>query len=173
MDGLPACLPAIGLCCLLAAPALAVDLTPSSSTWAHPTNPGEPIVAGGLPTSALLNLHLAYALAVERLRTVKTCRDLFVELGADGLALLGRTVYSPPRGEREERLCERGVPAFTVLRSARTRVCIGLGSLARSDAATILIHEALHYAGLPERTGSRAGPSSHSINRRVRRSCHL
>jgi hypothetical protein len=114
-----------------------------------------------------------YRLAVHRLRSSDSCRDLFAELGVDGLDTLSRTIYIPPRAPWERDVCEAGAPAFTFVGAAQTRVCSAFGGLSRGAAAKILIHEALHHGGLGERPRDPDGPTPHQINRMIAKSCGL
>ena len=61
---------------------------------------------------------------------------------------LARTLY---RGGGEVGACLRPVPAFTCVGCPQTVVCPSFLRLGAAAGATILIHEALHFAGLKER----------------------
>ena len=77
---------------------------------------------------------------------------------------------APSVGERRE-LCVGGVTAFTQVGSRVTRLCPSFGDLDREAAALLLIHEALHSAGMPESPSSAGALTPSEINRMVKRAC--
>ncbi len=118
-------------------------------------------------------LRRALPLADQTLAHSSACRGLFHSHGADGRQLLARTLYSPATLDQESRICGRGVAAFTSVGGDHTRLCRTFGRLPTRRAAVVLIHEALHFAGLSESPADPAAPSSNEINRRVEESCGL
>ena len=69
--------------------------------------------------------------------------------------------------------CSEGVAAYTSVGSPRTVLCPAFASLSTSGAARILIHEALHFAGLGEKPADPKAPESYEINQIVTASCGL
>jgi hypothetical protein len=134
---------------------------------------GRALVAGTLPERVERQLTAGYRIALQRVAEVEPCRDLFADLGADGVEMLRTTIYVRPRYEFELRACERGAVAFTFVGAPQTRLCDGFGRLADGNAAKLLIHEALHHAGLGEQPHDPDGPTPDQINRMVARSCGL
>jgi hypothetical protein len=132
-----------------------------------------PLVIGGLSKSTERKLEAGYRLALDRLRSVDSCRSLFAELGADGVEMLSTTIYLPPASDRQRQICARGFPAFTFIGASQTRICDRFGRLSRHAAAISLVHEALHHAGLGEWPLTADGLTPHQINRLVARSCRL
>ncbi len=63
--------------------------------------------------------------------------------------------------------------AFTSLGSAVTRLCPGFARLDDERAAVILLHEALHRAGLDEWPHDPDGLTPQGINELVREGCGL
>jgi hypothetical protein len=136
--------------------------------------PGEALILGGMTRRVLRTLQQAYPLALERVREVDSCRELFAQLGAEGVGTLGATVYRPAGSQRELEICSSTTAlAFTGIGSSQTRLCLGFGSQSRETAAMILIHEALHAAGMTEQPYDPEALSSFQINRMVLRACDL
>ncbi len=123
--------------------------------------------AGLRPPAAGL-LGRAYALAARRVATRRDCADLFTNLGADGLTLLRSTLYYPSSAGLT-RTCTRAY-AVTGVGSAVTMLCPSFARLDVERGAMVLIHEALHHAGLPEAPIPGALRSS-EINRAVWTRC--
>jgi hypothetical protein len=97
---------------------------------------------------------------------------MFSSLDVDGIEVLAQTSYAVADARAEETFCD-GAEAFTVVGGRRTWVCRSFAHLTDLDAATLILHEALHHAGLEEWPGDRDGPSSKEITARVRRRCGL
>ncbi len=112
----------------------------------------------------------AYRLAVTAVRTRPACDALFFRLGAAGEEKLAATLY---RGGGDVGACLRPVPAFTCVGCRQTVVCPSFSRLSCAGGAAILIHEALHFAGLPERPVQPGAMSAAEITAIVRRSCSL
>jgi hypothetical protein len=55
--------------------------------------------------------------------------------------------------------------------AAPTFLCTGFSSLTDEHAALVLVHEALHHAGLTESPSDPSGMSSAAINEMVRTAC--
>jgi hypothetical protein len=108
-------------------------------------------------------------LAVDRVCTVHQCHELFTQLGADGIETLTTSLYYPANPRREAYVCEKGV-AFTTLEATQIWLCRKFSRLSDEYAATILIHEALHRAGLGKH---HPGMSSGDVNIQVKRACGL
>jgi hypothetical protein len=119
-----------------------------------------------------LRLEAGFELAVERLRERRQCKELFVELGAHGVEALSSTLYYPADLAHERQLC-RGAVAYTTVGGAATWVCRRVTRLPRNEVAMVLVHEALHRAGLGEWPHDRDGPRPREIDHRVRSACGL
>jgi len=144
------------------------------ATLRQNSKPGEALILGGLTDRVERKLQFAYPLALERVREIESCAGLFQDLGADGIEMLSTTVYRPARSKRELQVCtQTQASAFTFVGKSRTTVCDGFGSRSRQAAAMILIHEALHTAGMSERPLDPDALSSYQINRLVRKNCGL
>jgi hypothetical protein len=164
---------------------------PSGPTETSPEEacPARPLRAprfiGPAPVSLRTKLTSSQDLALERLRTAPACRELFAPfLGNDELngglanavvAHLAASLYRADNDRNEARICrERSAAAFTVQGSSVTYVCSrAFNRLGRSRGAAILIHEALHRAGLGEKPLDPEAQTSQQIDRMVRRCCEL
>jgi len=155
---------------------IVVVALPASGSAAQPgdwTTRPSPRVSGVLPQADARRLSTSFALAVDRLDGRADCARLFADLEADGRRLLSLTLYRAPARESEAKRCRAGRAAFTVVGSPLTCVCPSFGRLSRHDGAMILIHEALHFAGLPESPATPAALDSRGINRLVKERCGL
>lgn len=110
-----------------------------------------------------------FRIAVERVCNVHSCHELFAPFGADGIDALAKTLYYPADVQREVFVCRKAV-AFTTMNAAQTWLCRDFSRVSDEYAATILIHEALHKAGLVKH---QSGPSSGDVNIQVKRACGL
>jgi hypothetical protein len=115
-------------------------------------------------------LERAFALATRQLETVPACRELFAELGSNGFERLAATRYYPASPHLELKTCRRAVAA-TRVGSPATSVCRRFDAISDSRAAMVVLHEALHFAGLEE--GGPGEMSSNDINEMVRSACAL
>lgn len=118
-------------------------------------------------------LGLAYALAAGRLAKQPTCRALFDPLGSDGLAMLEATLYLPASRMGERRICSHAARAYTQVGSEVTMICGSFQDLPDHKAAVLLIHEALHFAGLNDEKHDPHGPCSKEINHLIEQACGL
>jgi hypothetical protein len=131
-----------------------------------------PRVIGGVSTKNRYRLNLAFPVAVKRVSESPSCGGLFADLGADGLEKLAGTIYLPPQ-PGEGRTCTSRVAAFTGVGEPHTRLCPAFGGLSTDRAALILLHEALHFAGLGEKPSDPDGMTALQINRMVEKACGL
>jgi hypothetical protein len=113
-----------------------------------------------------------FEVAVQKLSTEPGCRDLFSGLGANGLEMLSTTLYYQADLRMEKRVCSRAL-AFTVVGAAPTWVCQRFAGLNDRRAAAVLLHEALHHAGLGEWPIDPDGPTPAEIDELVRDACGL
>ncbi len=108
-----------------------------------------PWCSNRMPRRVKEKLFSGFRVAVERLCTQHDCHILFSRLGADGIDVLNGTLYYPANLYREQHLCKRAT-AFSKKGVSQTWLCRGFASVPDEAAARILIHEALHRAGLGE-----------------------
>jgi hypothetical protein len=119
-------------------------------------------------------LRSAQEVAAERLAGHHDCRELFARRGADGARLLSTTEYAVAEAGERDSLCARGAVAFTRLGTDRTTLCRdGFLRLDRQRGAVVLLHEALHVAGMGERPHHPRSLTPQEIDRMVKRSCGL
>jgi hypothetical protein len=116
----------------------------------------------------------SFQIAIDRAREVPECREMFTELGADGVDTITR-IFFTPIGKRQARadICN-GTVAYTLVGGGPTTwLCREFSRLTDKKAAMIIIHEALHHAGLTERPKDPKAMTSAGINRMVSKRCGL
>ena len=118
-------------------------------------------------------LHGAIPVAVKHLRNYRRCQGLFDRLGANGIAKINATSYYPAGAKQERRYCRGGSQAITTVGGSDVVLCRSFGRLSNQQAALILIHEALHFAGQSEYPLDASAPNGVAISRMVMRSCRL
>ena len=147
-----------------------IDLSPTSpSTLARAPGPWMPT---GLDPTTRRKLSAAFAEALLRLRRHASCRQLFETFGTDGVEVLARTFYYETSARDEQLVCRRA-SAFTSVGGRVTRVCRGFRRLPLNLAAVVLLHEALHNAGMTEKPRDPRALDSAQINQLVAMSCSL
>ncbi len=126
----------------------------------------------GIKTSPKVRrkIEAAFEIAVRRIRDVEACESLFTQLNADGIEMLQTALYFPATAYRETTLCQRAVAA-THVGGSPTVICRNITGYSDEDAALVLIHEALHHAGLPESPVNRGSNTSKAINHTVGKRC--
>jgi D-serine deaminase-like pyridoxal phosphate-dependent protein len=120
-----------------------------------------------------LAVRVAFRLAYQRVLEIPACGALFADLELDGPTALSSTSYSSSRPGPERALCNSGVLAVARKGGAEIRLCPRLHNLAQQGVAAILIHEALHAAGLGEYPVDPAAPTSREITLTVLEACSL
>ena len=131
-----------------------------------------PLVKGGgaVLTAAVRD---ARSIALERVEREERCRELFTEHGADGKRLLLEADYRVAEPGEAGGLCEQGASAFTGMTTGRTAFCRSFLKLPAHRRAIVLLHEALHAAGLGQHPVHPGGMTAREINGMVARSCDL
>jgi hypothetical protein len=114
----------------------------------------------------------AYRSAQRRIRSIESCRDLFAALGADGVELLGATSYHLADADWEKEACT-SAEAFTTIGGTEVTLCNSFGWLSPKEGAVVLIHEALHSAGLGEQPSVPDGPTPAQIDQAVATYCRF
>jgi hypothetical protein len=132
----------------------------------------QPWMHADLPLRSRRRLSAAFSAAVVRLRENADCRQLFETFGVEGAEMLAQTLYFRPTVRDEQRFCP-GTSAFTSVGGRVTRVCRGFGRLPESRAVAVLIHEALHQAGMSEKPRDPLALDSAQINQLVIERCSL
>jgi hypothetical protein len=105
-----------------------------------------------------------------RLRELSECNRLFRPLAVDGREILRRTLYYPAECVIQNDLFE-SVVAYTYVGVSQTWLCRQFSDLPEEWAAMVLIHEALHRAGLGERPRNPEGLHSSDIDVMVSQAC--
>jgi hypothetical protein len=115
----------------------------------------------------------AFDVAVERVREYPECRELFSNLGADGMEALGMVVFLPiGKAQARGGVCH-GASAYTLVGGGPVWVCQDFSRLSDTQAAMVIIHEALHHAGLSEYPQDPDAMTSTLINQTVMKKCGL
>ena len=92
-------------------------------------------------------LHDGYASALSKIHRIRSCQDLFARLETHGLEVLSRTTNTFAQSEWAAEICA-DANAFMTVGGSTVWICGGFECLSEQDAAKVLIHEALHNAGL-------------------------
>ena len=153
------------------APSLRADAQPAASASDEDV---QPWMAGSLEGDVRHRLQVAFPVALKKVRESRSCSALFEQLGADPEEILSSSLYFSAKTS-ERRLCSgsRSVLAFTTVGSPVTRLCGKFASLRVHEAARLILHEALHHAGLGEAPHTPGAPDSHQINLIVTKGCGL
>jgi hypothetical protein len=136
--------------------------TEMAAPWIHPL----------MPAPVRDKIKTAFAIAVARVTAVPECADLFSRLGADAMETLKTGLYFPASLPKETSICRRSM-AQTYVGGAPTWICRRISSYSDEHVALVVIHEALHHAGLTEKPQDRNAMSSGEINTMVRRECRF
>lgn len=115
-------------------------------------------------------LEAGFALAVQKLSQQPQCRQLFSDLGADGVEMLSNTLYYQASLKMEKQVCPRAL-GYTLVGGAPTWVCQQFARLNDRRAAAVLLHEALHHAGIDEWPHDPEGPTPAAIDELVSDAC--
>ena len=132
----------------------------------------EPWIHPSMPDSVRNKLEVAFQLALGRVATSRQCANLFVQLGADPFETLKTGLYFPANAVRESSVCGRSF-AQTNVGTAPTWICRRITSYSDEQIAMVIIHEALHHAGLPEKPYDKKAMTSGQINDMVCDACDL
>ena len=117
-------------------------------------------------------LTAAFAVATSRIEGSPECAALFAALDADGVEMLVGSLYFPAPPARRAGTCRQAV-AYTFVGEAPTFLCSGFSAMTDDDASLVLVHEALHRAGLPESASQSGARSSAAVNDLVQVACGL
>lgn len=143
---------------------------PAASEWR-----AETAMRGRFPARLRFQVISALEKADRRLQILPECGRLFSRLGADGGQALRSSAFALAASEHESAICRRRrAAAFTTVHGTVTHLCeVRFSKLTVEQAAVILLHEALHQAGMSEWPHDPEGLTSAEINLLVRRSCAL
>lgn len=133
----------------------------------------QPHTSGPLTARSARNLFSGFAVALERVREIPSCGALFETFTVSGVEMMAHTFYVAPNVVEDREFCVGGVTAFTQLGGRVTRLCPSFGDVDRQTAALLLIHEALHSAGMPESPSTAGAFTPNEINRLVKSACGI
>jgi hypothetical protein len=166
----------LALAILSLAPIVAIAGQPYETTNAQPSTSTQaamspaPWVSPTVASALRSRLEASYRMATQRLQESAECRGLFSALGADGLEALASTMYYPATVQHERQVCG-GAHGYTVVGWVPTYLCRNFVRLSERRGALVLIHEALHRAGMGEWPGDANALSSGEINDLVAGKC--
>lgn len=146
------------------------DSKPATSSEA--ATPSAPWISPTVASAVRSRLEASYLIATQRLRESAECRALFSDLGVDGIEALASTMYYPASVQHERQVCG-GAYGYTVVGWVPTYLCRSFVRLSERRGAMVLIHEALHRAGMDEWPGDGNALSSREINDLVAERCRL
>ena len=159
----------------VSAPVVAAAKSAVTSTTSDDVVPAvyTPSMSPKLSTINRRKISDAFVVALERVREVPECRELFTNLGADGETALSMVVFLPVgRAEARDGVC-RGSSAYTLVGGGPIWVCRDFSRLSDTQAAMVIVHEALHHAGLNEYPKDPDAMTSKQINGMVMKHCGL
>jgi hypothetical protein len=133
----------------------------------------KPQIGRGFSAKDAFALKLAYRGAIKRLEKDQSCRALFDNLNLGGLQALVRSRYQPVRSEVERAYCARGVHAYTAVGRDQIVICRHFHTLNQRTKEGVLIHEALHTAGMSEAPHDPDGETPEEITEMVEKACSL
>ena len=133
----------------------------------------EPHIEGQFSAREAFFLKTAFRKAVKKLARKASCRALFDDLALDGLQALDRSRYQRVRSAADRETCTSGVFAYTGVGQDRIMLCRHFNSLDEGGKVVILIHEALHTAGMGEAPIDPEGMTSEVINELIEKACGL
>jgi hypothetical protein len=125
-----------------------------------------------MPDNMRRKLNAALDIALQRVSDDAQCAGLFQALGGNGSLALRTTMYFVASPTKEKMQCNTSA-AYTHVGEAPSFLCRRFAYLSDQQAATILIHEALHHAGMTEHPVDPDALPGYAINRLVRRVCKL
>ena len=132
-----------------------------------------PQIESEMSAPNLFALRSAYKSASEKLEKDDSCAALFDSLDLTALEALGCNHYQLARSQPEKARCAPGVAAATGVGRSQIILCRYLNTLSRRAKIAILIHEALHTAGLSELPFDPDGQTSRDITEMVVDACSL
>jgi hypothetical protein len=133
----------------------------------------KPRSPGSMDAGVQFKLERAHTVALQRVVEVEECGNLFADFDTDGLERLFKTIYIQANPGQEHDVCRLGAAAWTAVGRPHTTLCTRFSRMKTDRAAIILIHEALHYAGMTEKPHDPSSMTSAQINRLVSDRCGL
>ena len=133
----------------------------------------KPQIGRGMAPGDSFALRFAFKGAIKRLEKDESCRALFDDLILDGLQAMGSSRYRPAQSAGERAHCARGVAAYTAVGLSQIVVCEHFNTLHRRTKIAVLIHEALHNAGMSEAPVDPDGMTAEEISKMVEEACDL
>ena len=132
-----------------------------------------PVVSRELPVRLRFKIENGLHRARQALEKRPACRDLFRDLGAEGTASLSSLRFHLATPEQTRSICrERSAVLFSTLHGHEVGVCATqFSKIPAGHTAPLLLHEALHRAGLQEQPHSPDALRSGEVTALVREMC--
>ena len=133
----------------------------------------EPLIHARMNDGLRESVETAFEIAAQRAKDVGSCAELFSEFEVGAVETLGSAFYVPVLSYRDvKEYCDRNL-AFTTVGARVTYICPDFEGLSDQDAAKVIIHEALHSAGLEESPQYRRAKTSREIDSMVVKNCRF
>jgi len=133
----------------------------------------EPWIHGGMDEGLRDSIEVAFEIASQRVQDVQSCSDLFAQFGVNAMETLDRAVYMPVfSSHKVKKVCGQNL-AYTFVGAPSTFICPKFERVSDQHAAMVIIHEALHTAGLEEAPTNPGAKTSQQINSMVAKNCHF
>jgi hypothetical protein len=133
--------------------------------------PRRPRIEPGMPVPDMMVVRAAFKSAAKSLVKKASCQSLFQDLKLNGLQALGHVRYQQAQTARELALCGGNVAAATGVGLSQVLICRRFHTLPPHQRTVVLIHEALHTAGLDEVPYDPNGLTSRQITEMVEQAC--
>jgi len=155
-------------------PAAEVGASPESALPSTTTlEDVEPWIHNSMPEAVRDRLEAGFELALQRVREVPECSAMFADLDADAVETLRSGLYFPVASHRMAKVkCGRAM-VYTYVGEPSTFLCSSFAKMTDERAATCVLHEALHHAGLTEKPLDRTAMTAREINAMVVTKCQL
>ena len=141
---------------------------------AESTDKIKPKFAPGMSKSLRRGVEVGFGTALSRLHRLPLCRALFDGLRLRANEVLGSTPYELAREPEIVARCrKKGVVAVSYVHGKRIHLCEGFYSLSLNERAVIIIHEALHGAGMSEWPSDPQASTAGEISLIVEKACLL
>lgn len=133
------------------------------------------VYPGEFHPKAASRIHRARSVALRQLRSRSACRALFEERGHDGERLMARMTFRVASAFESREICrKRGSALFTTVGGQEVTLCLGMFlPLNTQTQAALLLHEALHHAGVSEQPFDPDGLTSQALTQLVEIRCRL
>lgn len=163
--------------------ALAIVALATMLSGGRPVARADSMLEGELLSDVAANVvRRAQRLALKQLSRRPACRALFKSLGYSGAQLVADATFKPASPAERRQICQRrrgalfttGGALFTTVGGAEITLCPEpFLRLSTRTQAALLLHEALHHAGVSEQPFDPDGLTPEALTRLVEHKCRL